>query len=216
MFLDANANGSLDPGEALADIDVVFTINGTPTTIATNASGTATITGILAGTNITIDIDTTDTDFPTGATLTIGTDPTTVTVVAGTTTTDTTGYEPRGGVAEVVFLDANANGSLDPGEALADIDVVFTINGTPTTIATNASGTATITGILAGTNITIDIDTTDTDFPTGATLTIGTDPTTVTVVAGTTTTDTTGYEPQRWGCRGRVPRRQRQRQPRSG
>ncbi len=92
MFLDANANGSLDPGEALADIDVVFTINGTPTTIATNASGTATITGILAGTNITIDIDTTDTDFPTGATLTIGTDPTTVTVVAGTTTTDTTGY----------------------------------------------------------------------------------------------------------------------------
>ncbi len=193
VFLDANANGSLDPGEALADIDVVFTINGTPTTIATNASGTATITGILAGTNITIDIDTTDTDFPTGATLTIGTDPTTVTVVAGTTTTDTTGYEPRGGVAEVVFLDANANGSLDPGEALADIDVVFTINGTPTTIATNASGTATITGILAGTNITIDIDTTDTDFPTGATLTIGTDPTTVTVVAGTTTTDTTGY-----------------------
>ncbi len=189
IFLDTNGNGTNDPGEALPGIDVDFTIGATTVTITTDATGTATLTGILAGTTVTIDID--DTTLPAGATLTVGTDPTDIVAVAGTTTTDTTGYEPRGDIAEIIFLDTNGNGTIDPGEALPGIDVDFTIGATTVTITTDATGTATLTGILAGTTVTIDID--DTTLPAGATLTVGTDPTDIVAVAGTTTTDTTGY-----------------------
>ena len=194
MFLDVNGNGTLDAGEALADIDVTVTIGGTPTTYTTNATGTVTITGILAGTTVTFDVDTTDVDFPTGAVRTVGSDPTDVVVVANTTVTDTTGYQPQGTVTEVVFLDVNGNGTLDSGEALADIDVTVTIGGTPTTYTTDADGLVTISGLLAGTTVTFDVDTTDSEFPTGAVITVGSNPTDVVVVANTTVTDTTGYE----------------------
>ena len=214
VFLDVNGDGLLDAGEALADIDVTVTIGGTPTTYTTNATGTVTISGLLAGTTVTFDVDTTDVDFPTGAVLTVGSDPTDVVVVANTTVTDTTGYEPQGTVAEVVFLDANGNGTLDSGEALSGIDVTFTVGATTFTRTTDATGTATLTGILAGTTVTIDVDTSDTDFPAGAVRTVGSDPTDVVVVANTTVTDTTGYEPHGDSHRGRVPGRQRQRHPR--
>ena len=165
VFLDVNGNGTLDSGEALSGIDVTFTIGATTFTRTTDATGTATLTGILAGTTVTIDVDTSDTDFPAGTVRTVGSDPTDVVVVANTTVTDTTGYQPRGDAAEVVFLDVNGDGTLDAGEALADIDVTVTIGGTPTTYTTNATGTVTITGILAGTTVTFDVDTTDVDFP---------------------------------------------------
>ena len=132
-------------------------------------------------------------------------------VVANTTVTDTTGYEPRGDVSEVVFFDANGNGTLDAGEALADIDVTVTIDGTPTTYTTDTNGTVTITGLLAGTTVTFDVDTTDTDFPTGAVLTVGSDPTDVVVVANTTDHRHDRLRAARHRRRGRVPRQQRQR-----
>ena len=209
MFLDTNGNGTLDSGEALAGIDVTFTIDGTPTTITTNATGTATLTGILAGTTVTIDID--DTTLPAGSVLTVGTDPTNVVVVANTTVTDTTGYEPRGDASEIVFLDSNGNGTARPRRSTLRRRRDRHDRRHPHHLHHRRNGTVTVTGILAGTTVTFDIDTTDTDFPTGAVLTVGTDPTDVVVVANTTITDTTGYEPQGDSRRDRVPRRQRQR-----
>ena len=82
--------------------------------------------------------------------LTVGSDPTNVVVVANTTVTDTTGYELQGTVTEVVFLDANGNGTLDAGEALAGVDVIVTIDGTPTTYTTDANGTVTSPGSWPG------------------------------------------------------------------
>ena len=72
------------------------------------------------------------------------------------------------------------------------VDVVVTIGGTPTTYTTDGNGTVTVTGILAGTTVTFDID--QTTLPAGSVLTVGTDPTDVVVVANTTVSDTTGYD----------------------
>ena len=195
VYEDVNRNGSYDPGTdtPLPGVDVTFTDSeGTVQTVPTDCGGHR--LGVRRPGLVSIEID--DTTLPVGYALVAGTDPTNVTAVAGTSVTDTTGYEPQGAVAEVVFLDVNGNGTLDPGEALADIDVIVTIDGTPTTYTTDTTGTVTVTGILAGTTVTFDVDTTDTDFPTGAVLTVGSDPTDVVVVANTTVTDTTGYELQ--------------------
>ena len=45
-------------------------------------------------------------------------------------------------VQEVVFLDSNGNGALDPGEALPGVDVEFTVGGNTVTVTTDANGVA--------------------------------------------------------------------------
>ena len=111
---------------------MIVTIDGTPTTYTTDSNGTVTVTGILAGTTVTFDIDTTDTDFPTGAVLTVGTDPTDVVVVANTTTTDTTGYELGSAI------------SITKGPATQDV----VSGGTATfTITVENVGTTTLTDV---------------------------------------------------------------------
>ncbi len=123
-----------------------------------------------------------------------GTDPTTVTAVAGADVTDETGYDFVGTVTETVYEDVDLDGVYTPGTdtPLAGVDVIFTdsAKATVTTVTTDANGEATATVQPGDVVIDIVIGT----LPAGATLVAGTDPTTVTAVAGTDVPDFTGYD----------------------
>ncbi|TAE44438.1 MAG: hypothetical protein EAZ89_21655, partial [Bacteroidetes bacterium] len=103
------------------------------------------------------------------------------------------GAPTRGTVTGLVFRDDNGNGTREPSEpGIGGVDVVITPagGGTPITVVTQADGTWSATGVPAG-NATVNVQETDPDFPTGATLTTtGSDPSTVAVVAGGTVADT--------------------------
>jgi gliding motility-associated-like protein len=192
LYLDANGNGTQDAGELdLADVDVLITDSQNNTQIvATNANGDW--TAIVPTGNTESDIDETDTDFPTGATQTEGTDPTMTLVVPNTTSfSENDGFfvpdsNDTGTLTGHLYLDANGNGTQDLGEMdLADVDVLITDSQNNTqTVTTDANGDWTV--IVPTGNTISDIDETDTDFPTGATQTEGTDPTMTLVVPNAT------------------------------
>ncbi|MDJ0655199.1 MAG: SdrD B-like domain-containing protein [Xanthomonadales bacterium] len=188
LYLDSNNNGTQDAGEPdLANVDVIITdSSGGMQTVTSDANGDWTAT-VIAG-STTADVDESDPDYPTGATQTEGTDPTVVTAVAGTNVdAGNDGYflPPTGTVSGHLYLDRNNNGTQDAVEPdLANVDVVVTDSGGGMqTVTSDANGDWTAT-VIAG-STTADVDETDPDFPTGATQTEGTDPTTVTAVAGT-------------------------------
>ncbi len=135
--------------------------------------------GLTPG-SYTVDIDTTDTDIPTGATLTIGGDPSTVTAVANGSATADFGFTPTGGIGGVVFHDINGNGVHDPGEGLPNITVTIDGPGGPYTLTTNASGAYNQLGLTAG-SYTVTVDTADPDLPPSAVLSIGTSPASITL-----------------------------------
>ena len=188
VYDDVNGNGMQDAGEpGLGGVDVLVTdVNGDTQTVITDADGNYTVS-VPAG-DVVIDID--DSTLPDGAVQTEGTDPTTVTVVAGETVTEEdNGYNvPANGTIEgVVYDDVNGNGVQDAGEpGLGGVDVVVTdVNGDTQTVTTDADGNYTVS-VPAGDTV-VDID--DTTLPDGAVQTEGTDPTTVTAVAGDTVTE---------------------------
>ena len=86
LYIDANGNGTQDPGEPnLPDVDVIITDSaGNKQTVTTDANGNWTAS-VPPGT-VTIDVDQSDPQYPSGSTITDGQDPTTVTVTAGTET----------------------------------------------------------------------------------------------------------------------------------
>jgi uncharacterized repeat protein (TIGR01451 family) len=97
-----------------------------------------------------------------------------------------------------VFLDLNGNGTQQAGEpGIANVDVVVTDSvGTVQTVTTDAAGNFSATVEPGSTDV--NVDESDPDFPTGATLSPppSTDPQTVNAVVNTTTTATfTGYTP---------------------
>ncbi len=192
MFEDVDLDGVYTPGTdiPLAGVDVTFTDSaGTVTTVTTNASGVASVTALPG--DVTIDI--VDGTLPAGAVLVAGTDPTTVTAVVGTNVRDETGYDFVGTVTETVFEDVDGDGVYAPGTdtPLAGVDVTFTDSeGNVTTVTTDANGVATAT-VQPG-DVTIDV--VDATLPAGALLVAGTDPTTVTAIAGADVTDETGYD----------------------
>jgi uncharacterized repeat protein (TIGR01451 family) len=101
------------------------------------------------------------------------------------------GAPTKGTVTGLVWRDDNGDGikqATEPG--IGNVDVVVTpTTGAPVTVSTNPDGTWSAPGVDAG-NATVKVQTTDTDFPTGATLTTtGSDPSNVVVVAGGTVAD---------------------------
>ncbi|PQJ13863.1 hypothetical protein BST94_16170 [Nonlabens xylanidelens] len=157
--------------------------DGNAQTVTTDANGAYTATVVAAG-DATVDID--ETTLPTGAVQTEGTDPTTVTVVSGTTVPEEeNGFNTPGTIEGLVYDDVNGNGTQDAGEpGLSGVDVLITDeDGNAQTVTTDANGAYTAIVVAAG-DATVDID--ETTLPTGAVQTEGTDPTTVTVVSGTT------------------------------
>ncbi|WP_249028286.1 SdrD B-like domain-containing protein [Nonlabens xylanidelens] len=185
VYDDVNGNGTQDAGEpGLSGVDVLITDeDGNAQTVTTDANGAYTATVVAAG-DATVDID--ETTLPTGAVQTEGTDPTTVTVVSGTTVPEEeNGFNTPGTIEGLVYDDVNGNGTQDAGEpGLSGVDVLITDeDGNAQTVTTDANGAYTAIVVAAG-DATVDID--ETTLPTGAVQTEGTDPTTVTVVSGTT------------------------------
>ncbi len=92
----------------------------------------------------------------------------------------------------VVFNDENDNGVADPGEGIADIDVVVTdSSGTAITVTTDANGDWS-TPVLAG-DVSAAVDESDPDMPTGLTQTVGDNSTTFNVPADGLGTTLDGY-----------------------
>ncbi len=95
-----------------------------------------------------------------------------------------------------IFLDIDGDGTQDPGEPdLAYVDVeVIDSQGNTQTVTTDSDGNYSV--IVEAGSATVDVDETDSDFPTGATLTTANDPQIVNAVSGSSVAATpVGYEP---------------------
>ena len=195
LYADSNSNGTQDLGEPnLPGINVLITAsNGSNRTVTTDALGTYTASVPPGPT--TSNVDETDPQFPAGAIQTEGTDPTTVTAVANTTTSaGNNGYFTAAIITGRLYQDTNGNGTQDPGEpGLSGIDVVITNSmGQTRTVTTNGTGNYSAS-VTPGSTL-VDIDQTDPQYPAGATQTQGTDPVTLTAIAGAATSaGTNGY-----------------------
>jgi len=188
LYIDTNGDFNQDLGEPdLISVTVTITdSNGITQTVVTNGTGDWTATVPPGST--TADVDETDPQYPTGYTQTEGTDPTTVTAVAGTDTdAGNDGYFLSGTVSGHLYIDTNGDFNQDLGEPdLISVTVTITdSNGIVQTVVTNGNGDW--TAIVPPGSTTADVDETDPQYPTGYTQTEGTDPTTVTAVAGTDT-----------------------------
>lgn len=137
LFVDLDGDGVQGAGEPdMANVDVIVTDStGAIQTVTTDASGNYLVT-VPAG-STTLDVDETDSDFPTGATLTTANDPQNVTASSGSTAAAApVGYRPA---AFSMTKDSDAPGHrVRPGQT-----VHYTIS------ATNDSG-------AVQTNVTVD------------------------------------------------------------
>jgi hypothetical protein len=193
LYFDENGNGTQDSSEAdMPNIDVEITdIFGVTTTLVTDANGDWSL--VLPLGDATSSIVQSDPDFPTGATQTEGTDPTTTTILSAQTLSEIDGFFESGTLTGHLYFDVNGNGTQDPSELdMPNVDVEITdIFGVTTTLVTDANGDWSIE--LSPGNATSNIDETDPDFPTGASQTEGDDPTTTTIVIGQTFNEVDGF-----------------------
>jgi uncharacterized repeat protein (TIGR01451 family) len=140
VFNDLNGNGTQDGGEGgIGGVQVLVTDGtGAVRTLTTNAGGTA--TAQLPPGSTTIDI--VEASLPAGAALTAGTDPRTLTIVAGTPASTVTGFQVRGSLTGRAFRDSNGNGVLDAGEpGIGNLPVVITTVAAQTlNVVTDAAG----------------------------------------------------------------------------
>ena len=191
LYNDINGNGTQDLGEPdLPNVDVIITDgNGVIYTVTTQVDPDGDLNGIWCvsvppGT-VTVDVDETDSDFPTGSTQTEGDDPTVVNAISGQTVDGgTDGYSIYGSVCGHLYLDSNSNGIQDLGEPdLPNVDIIITDNnGTIQIVSSDIDGNY-CADVPPG-PIEVNVDETDPDFPTGSIQTEGDDPTIVTAVLG--------------------------------
>ena len=188
LYVDTNGNGVQNAGEPnLSNVDVIVTTSlGTTVIASTDASGNWSASVPPGATSA--NVDETDLAFsnnvPAGYVETEGTDPTTVTAVAGVSTSaGNDGYFIPATVTGHLYVDTNGNGVQDVGEPdLANVDVVITnSNGVNQTVVTNASGTWTATVPPGSTSA--NVSEADPQFPAGGVQTEGNDPTVFTAVA---------------------------------
>jgi fimbrial isopeptide formation D2 family protein len=106
----------------------------------------------------------------------------------------TIGAPTKGSVTGTVFRDDNGNGTQDPNEpGLPNVSLTVTNGSFTQTVVTDSSGKYTAVGVPVG---TATVDVVDSTLPAGLTQTAGTDPSTVTVVAGQTAdAGVDGYRP---------------------
>ncbi|MEK7952019.1 SdrD B-like domain-containing protein [Luteolibacter soli] len=187
IYRDVNGNGVQDSGElGLAGVPVKITNSlGAIQTVTTDSAGNWTAS-VPPGTTIA-DIDDASTAIPAGSVRTQGTDPTTVTALAGATTdAGKDGYYQAGTVTGHVYRDANGNGVEDAGDSgLANLNVTTTDSlGVVRVVVTDASGNWTVS-VPPGT-LNFSVDRSDPDFPAGGTLSQGSDPGSAIAAAGQT------------------------------
>ncbi len=192
VFNDFDGDGVCGIEEGLADVKVSTKDDqGRSTTLVTDPNGYAAV-HTLAG---DVEVDVTDTDLPAGAILTVGSDPSTVTVPPRGSVLQVNGYELHGTLTVHVFHDLDGNGIDEPSEWLADVGVAAVDRlGRLTVLKTDLSGYASAQ-VRAG---DVEVDIQDTDLPAGALITVGTDPSTVTVPAAGLAFDDNGCEVQGW------------------
>ena len=168
---------------------IITDSSGTSQTITTGSTGMYMVTA-PAGPAVT---DIVESTLPSGSVQTAGNDPTTVNVPADGTATDSDGFQPTGKVEGVVFKDTNGNGIQDSGEpGLPNVQAVITdSSGASQTVTTNSAGLYSAV-VPAGTAVTNIVEST---LPAGVTQTAGVDPTTLSVPAGGTATDSDGFQP---------------------
>lgn len=178
VYLDGNSNGVLDLGEPFADTD---------------GSGNYLLSNLVAGTYaVTIQTST----LPANHFSTFDLDGVmsphvaSVALSAGQNRTDVDfGYAPVNDatIFGKVYLDTNANGQWDVGElGVADLSVLIThSSGGVFTVTTNAQGDWTA-AVPAG-SVSVQLDSSDAEYPNGYLQTEGDDPTTVLAVAATST-----------------------------
>jgi len=164
---------------------------GVTHTTETNASGDYVFTMISLG-DVTVDINESDDDFPSGAAQTEGTNPTTLTIVEGDNTEENNGFTTSHSVKGHLYDDANENNTQDVEESnLSGITVTITdANGTVHTVTTNTKGDFTAGGLALG-DATVDISISEIGADTRQTE--GDDPTTVTIEAGVNTEENNGF-----------------------
>jgi fimbrial isopeptide formation D2 family protein len=104
------------------------------------------------------------------------------------------GAPTKGDVTGTIFQDTNGNGTQDAGEpGLPGVSVIVTNGSFTQTVVTDSSGKYTAVGVPVG---TATVDVVDSTLPAGVTQTAGTDPSSVTVVAGqTANAGIDGYRP---------------------
>ena len=187
VFNDPNGNGIQEAGElGLSGVSVEVTdANGVLQTVTTDANGNWMATVPAGSTSVDVD----DATLPLGSVLsTVGSDPETITAVAGVDTPSTDdGYtEPltSGTVSGTVYDDQNGNGIQDAGEpGLGNVDVEVTdSNGNVQIVPTDANGDWTATVPAGSTSVDVDETTLPTDIDNFTT--IGSDPEIVVVIAG--------------------------------
>ena len=184
LYYDTNGNGTQDAGEPnLSNVDVEITNSfGALSVIQTDINGDWSI--VVPQGNTVSEIDQNDPDFPTGATQTEGTDPTTTNVTSNIVEVSDGFYNANLATETVsghLYYDSNGDGTQNSGEPdLANVDVeVANSLGIAVTLATDNNGNWSLLVPVGNTVTTIDV--TDPDFPTGATQTEGTNPTTINV-----------------------------------
>ncbi|KAG1694868.1 Serine-aspartate repeat-containing protein D [Nymphon striatum] len=197
IYNDTNGNGTQDASEpGISGVQVVITDSeGNSQTVTTDTDGTYGATVPAGSTSI----DIVNSTLPVGSTQTEGTDPTVVTVPANGFATDRDGFntpivQPLLGLVEgIVYLDTNNNGQQDNGEAgIANVRVNITdSNGTTVTVITNAAGQYSQSVVPGATTI----DIVNSDLDASLTRSQGTDPTVVTVIAGSVANDIDGFSP---------------------
>lgn len=176
LYFDTNGNGDQDANElGISDVSVeIETSLGEPISLTTDINGSWS-TRVPKGSTVS-SIDETDTDFPDSVLQTEGTNPTTTEVIVGKTYLEFDGFSASGTISGHLYFDTNGNGTQDAGEAdMPDVDVIITDQyGTPQTVTTTADGDW-LADVLIG-SVEVDIDETDTDFPTEALQTEGSNP----------------------------------------
>ena len=176
VYEDINGNGQKDDNEkGVVGISVkIIDANGDIHLVDTDDMGKYCVSIVEGSASITVD----ETTLPTNATLTAGENPNDITVIANQNNpAGTDGYTlptPTGTVCGFVLVD---------GQGQANVTVtLMDSEGNTHSETTNADGKYCFEDIPQG-DATVDVD--DTTLPNGAELTMGEDPSDVTVVANT-------------------------------
>jgi uncharacterized repeat protein (TIGR01451 family) len=204
LFIDRNTNGVFDAGdEPIPYVDVVVTTSSNTTfTVASDSLGH--FEAFVTPGTTTINVNQLDPEFPTNATLTVGSaNPATVIVPAGASATVDTGYvlpAAKGIVSGYVFLDNDDDGLYDveAGDApIVNVAVqVVDKNGVTNTVRTDIHGY--FLEVVAAGQAMVTVNTADTNFPPGKVLTIndfgnGSNPALVVVPDGGVVADNVGF-----------------------
>ncbi|WP_317129898.1 SdrD B-like domain-containing protein, partial [Psychroflexus aestuariivivens] len=184
LYFDVNGNGTQDPNESdMPNVDVEITdVFGEIETISTNSNGDWTIELPLG--QVITNIDFNDPQFPTNAIQTEGSNPTVSIVEANQTVEEVNGFFESGDISGHLYFDINGNGiqdSVEPDMVNVDVEITDAL-GQIQILTTDTNGNW--QAVVAAGIVTTNIDFNDPDFPTGATQTQGSNPTTTNVNNG--------------------------------